>query len=74
MTEDREKTEQAELNARVKRWMETAKGIGYGAWGVAAMLCAMVGFMGYVATKGSFGDLLIIVGVVGLVKLFKVEG
>ena len=74
MNEDREKQEQAKLNAEVKQWIGTAKGVGYGLWAVGSMVCAMVGFMGYVATKGHFGDLLIIAGVVGLIQLFKAEG
>ena len=74
MTEDREKQEQAKLNAEVRSFIGVAKGLGYGLWASVAMLFLVVGLSAFVATKGYSGDLLIIGGVVALVKLFKVDG
>ena len=81
MTEDREMKEssfakatadkQAELNARVKTHMEFMKNLG---WVVKYVLCmglAMVGVFCLLETKGHFGDVPILLGVVGIANLFK---
>jgi hypothetical protein len=74
MNEDREKIEQLKLNERVKMWMDTAKGVGWGLCFMASMGCAIVGFTAYLITKGHVGDLLIVIGAVGLVRLSKMGG
>ena len=73
MTEDIEKEEQAKLNAEVKGYIETIKGIGFVLWAVAALSCSVVGVTGYIVSKGLFGDLLIVVGVGAMVCLLKAE-
>lgn len=81
MNEDREKQEssfakatedkQAELNEEVKRHMEFMQNLG---WGVKYVLClgtAMGGFFALLHTRGDFGDVPMVLGIVGLAVLFK---
>ena len=73
MTEDREKNAQTELNEQVKKHMEFMRNLG---WVVKYVLClgtAMVGFFALLHTGGDFGDVPMVLGIVGVVALFRKE-
>ena len=74
MTEDREKTEQEKLNERVRKHMEFMKGLGFLAKYVGCLLLVMGGFFLLLQTKGAFGDVPLVLGVLLIVWLFKAEG
>ena len=73
MTEDREKQEQVELNAQVKRHMEFMKGLGFGAKYVGCLALVTGGFLLLLRTNGAFGDVPMVLGVVFMVMIFKTE-